>query len=123
MQTKENLLESKDAQLYQIEEKKLLKQKEKEREKQWLLAMEKYKLEKVSLLSEENWYKICLYLQESQQFYENKLRKCIVDSSQATNQDLDAELKTKLSLEDAASKEYHAKEWVEISVLIFEKYL
>lgn len=72
MQSKQLLLDTKKGQLYQIEDKKLRLQKEKDIDKMWHNVMERLNREK-----------------EYQEIYENKLLKVIAGSNQLKNQQID----------------------------------
>uniref|UniRef100_A0A1B0AHS3 Trichohyalin-plectin-homology domain-containing protein n=1 Tax=Glossina pallidipes TaxID=7398 RepID=A0A1B0AHS3_GLOPL len=75
-QTKELLLETKESQLYQIEEKKMRQEKEKLIEDMWLKVMERVRKEK-----------------EYQDYYERKLRHVISGLDQEKNQKISQDFK------------------------------
>uniref|UniRef100_A0A1A9WJ05 Trichohyalin-plectin-homology domain-containing protein n=1 Tax=Glossina brevipalpis TaxID=37001 RepID=A0A1A9WJ05_9MUSC len=75
-QTKQLLLETKESQLYQIEEKKMRKKREQFIENMWLEVMERLRKER-----------------EYQDFYESKLRHVIMGLNQQKNQKISQDLK------------------------------
>ena len=97
MQSRQLLLETKKAQLHQIEEKKMIRQKEKEIEKQWLTVMKKLHKER-----------------EYQDIYEEKLRKVIEGTNQSKNQEIDHSNKMRqhIEMEQCRKEEYEEYDYI-----------
>lgn len=100
-QSKQLLLDSKKGQLYQIEDKKLRMQKEKEIDRMWHELMERLSHEK-----------------EYQEIYENKLLKVIEEANQLKNQEINRSSKKQEKLECQQSKKEDHEELVGIFLIL-----
>ncbi|XP_037810825.1 trichohyalin [Lucilia sericata] len=93
LQSKQLLLDTKKGQLYQIEEKKMRMQKEKEIDRKWHEVMQRLNREK-----------------EYQEIYENKLLKVIENANHLKNQEINERIKKQQLQEyEQDKKEYQVK--------------